>query len=169
MKPNEFARFVVEEYIMSGKVPKSQKLSDINNSAKAGAFVSIHTKFNELRGCIGTIIPVRDNVVDEIIHNAIAAATKDPRFQPVTKKELSELNYSVDVLSPLEQVKLYDSLNSKIYGIVIKTKSNKSAVLLPNLDGINTAEEQIAICKSKGNIDENEEIDLYRFTVKRFG
>ena len=133
---------------------------------KAGVFVSLKI-YGSLRGCIGTYIPQTENVATEIIQNAISAASRDPRFSPVTADELSHLSYSVDVLSLPERVKSIKDLNSKKYGVLVKQGSNRG-LLLPDIEGIDTPEEQIRIAKLKAGIPQDMDVDLYRFTVRRY-
>ena len=132
---------------------------------KAGVFVSLH-KDGRLRGCIGTIAPTKDSIADEIIENAIAAATRDRRFEPVTVSEIKYLEYSVDVLSPAEKIDSPDQLDVNRYGVIV-TNGSRRGLLLPNLDTIDTVEEQIAVAKKKAQIGEDEPVELQRFEVVR--
>ena len=134
-------------------------------SSRAGAFVSLH-KDGRLRGCIGTISPTRDTLAEEIIENAISASTRDPRFIPVTVDELEYLEYSVDVLSPAEHIDSPSELDVKRYGVIV-TNGGRRGLLLPNLDTIDTVEEQIAIAKRKAGIGDKEPVKLQRFEVVR--
>ena len=134
---------------------------------KGGAFVTLK-KNGQLRGCIGTIEGVHENLAQEITANAINAAFDDPRFPPLQKKELVEVEISVDILSPLEPVKSLEELDPKKYGIFISNKK-RSGLLLPNLEGVNSVEEQLAITLEKAGIRPREKYDIYRFTVTRFG
>lgn len=133
---------------------------------KAGAFVTIN-KNGRLRGCIGTIEPVYDNLAEEIMANAISAGTRDSRFGPVTADELGELSYSVDVLEEAEAVASMDDLDPKIYGVIVSLGWRKG-LLLPNLDGIDTAREQVAIARQKAGIAPHEKVQLERFKVTRY-
>ena len=132
---------------------------------KAGAFVSIH-KNDNLRGCIGTICATRENLAKEIIHNAIAASTEDPRFSPITEDELDALEISVDVLGEAEDIDSPALLDVKRYGVIVSTNT-KRGLLLPDLDGVDTVEDQIAIAKSKAGILDGEKYKLQRFEVIR--
>jgi AmmeMemoRadiSam system protein A len=133
---------------------------------KAGVFVSIH-EHHALRGCIGTFAPTTPNVATEIIANGIQAATRDPRFNPITKEELPDLEISVDVLSSPEPVDSLKELDAKRYGVIVKCGSRRG-LLLPDLEGVDTPEQQIAICCSKGGISDREPVELFRFKVKRY-
>ena len=135
---------------------------------KAGIFVTIK-KNGDLRGCIGTYLPTRDSIAEEIIQNAVTAATEDYRFRPVQKEELPYLAYSVYILEKPELVKDTKELNPKKYGIIIKTLNHplKSALLLPDLSGIDTIEQQISVTCQKGGIDPSKEkTAIYKFKAE---
>ena len=132
---------------------------------KAGAFVSVH-KFGALRGCIGTIASTQKNLALEIIHNAVSAVSKDPRFDPVTEDELQYLDINVDVLGEAEPIKSQSELDVKKYGVIVQS-GYKRGLLLPDLDGVDTVEQQIDIARRKGGIAPGEKIDLFRFKVVR--
>jgi len=159
------AKRTVESYVKKGKVAQVKRLTP-EMKPKAGVFVSIH-KDGELRGCIGTIEPHRNNVAEEIIVNAISSARRDPRFYPVTADELGELDYSVDVLTEPRPVKSRKQLDAKRYGVIVEAGSRKG-LLLPDLEGVESAEEQIGICRQKAGIAPDEPVKLYRFEVERY-
>ncbi len=133
---------------------------------RAGVFVSIH-KHGELRGCIGTFEPTKDNVAEEIIGNAISSATRDPRFPPMAASELSDLEYSVDVLTPPEPIENKDQLDPKKYGVIVEAGFTRG-LLLPDLEGVDAVDHQIDICRQKAGIAPGEPVKLYRFEVKRY-
>jgi len=163
----KLARETIKEYITSGKklTPPKEILNELRDK-KSGVFVSLK-KFGNLRGCIGTFMPVRDNVCSEIIENAISAATADPRFSPVTVDELDDLSISVDILSSPEEVNDVDQLDPRKYGVIVSS-GFKKGLLLPDLEGVDTAEYQIKIAKQKAGIFPGEKIKLLRFEVKRY-
>lgn len=135
---------------------------------QAGVFVSIH-EAGELRGCIGTIAPTTDCVADEIIRNGIAASTQDPRFPPIEIWELPDLEINVDVLSAPEPITSLQELDPKRYGVIV-TKGFRRGLLLPDLDGVDTIEDQVAIAKQKAGIRiDDEQVKLERFEVIRHG
>jgi AmmeMemoRadiSam system protein A len=134
-------------------------------SVRAGAFVSLH-RHGKLRGCIGTISATRKNIAEEIIHNAVSACSRDPRFSPVTEGELSSLEISVDVLGELEPIDSPAELDVKRYGVIV-SRGLKRGLLLPNLDGVDTVEDQVRIARQKGGIGEHEPYSLERFEVIR--
>ena len=134
-------------------------------SRRAGAFVSLH-KDGKLRGCIGTIAPTTSSVAAEILQNAISACSRDPRFSPVEVSELEDIVYSVDVLGEPERIFDAKDLDVKKYGVIVENNGRRG-LLLPDLEGIETVEEQISIAKQKANIGVREKVDLWRFEVIR--
>ncbi|MBU4274757.1 AmmeMemoRadiSam system protein A [Patescibacteria group bacterium] len=163
------AKSAVENYIEHGKIIAPFQDLPKEFSEKAGVFVTIK-KEGQLRGCIGTYLPTKENIAEEIIHNAIAAAIEDYRFTPIQKEELPNLSYVVYILNEPEFVKDTKKLNPKKYGIIVKTEDSKRAgLLLPDLENIDTIEQQISIACQKGEIDlKKENILIYRFTVKKY-
>ena len=161
------ARQTIEAYVGERKqisIPKD--LPEEMYESRAGVFVSLKEE-GRLRGCIGTIAPVQKNIAEEIIANAISASTKDPRFHPVQPDELDKLVYSVDVLGTPEAITFPDELDVKRYGVII-TKGRKRGLLLPNLDGVDTVEDQITIAKQKAGISTyDDDVQLERFEVVR--
>ncbi len=159
------ARATIDLYVRERKViDVPEDLPDELMNRRAGAFVTLH-KGSDLRGCIGTITPTRTTLADEIIGNAILAATEDPRFYPVRKEELSELDISVDVLGEAEEVDSFDDLDPVRYGVIV-TRGYRRGLLLPNLDGIDTVEEQVSIALRKAGISGGD-YKLERFEVIR--
>ena len=164
------AKQTIEAYIKTGeKIKPPTDLPKEMLEKKAGVFVSLHKKSDQsLRGCIGTFLPVYKTMAKEIIENAISSSTRDPRFMPITEPELDDLEINVDVLSEPEPVKDKSELDPKKYGVIVKTEDGRSGLLLPDLEGVNSAEEQIYICCQKGGIDPMaDKLLLYRFTVER--
>ena len=161
------AQETIENYIKQGKIitPPLGLPGDMINQ-KAGVFVSLKKNGN-LRGCIGTFIPTQENIAQEIIKNAISAAVDDPRFSPVTASELGDLIISVDVLSPPEEISDILELDPKKYGVIVSS-GYKKGLLLPDLEGVDTAGEQVDITKRKAGIYPDEKVKLHRFEVKRY-
>lgn len=160
------ARSTIEKYVRTGsKIEVPENLPGEMYEGRAGVFVSIK-KEGRLRGCIGTIQAVHESIAKEIIENAVSAAVNDPRFPPVEPGELDMLTISVDVLGEMEKIDSSDELDVDRYGVVV-TKRYRRGLLLPNLEGIDTVEEQIAVAKQKAGIRENEEVGLERFEVIR--
>jgi AmmeMemoRadiSam system protein A len=160
------AKETVEKYVREGKRPAPPAELTPEMKGKAGVFVSIHKK-GALRGCIGTFEPQEPNVAREIIANAISSATRDPRFNAITPEELKDLDYSVDVLTAPEPVDDVRQLDPKKYGVIVEAGWRRG-LLLPDLEGVDTAEYQIDICRQKGGIGPDEPVQLYRFEVKRY-
>ena len=160
------ARASVESWIRDRKVLEvPDDLPDEMLKTRAGAFVSIH-EHGKLRGCIGTILPVTGSVAEEIIENAVSAATRDPRFDPIREDELKWLEINVDVLTAPEPIASADDLDVKKYGVIV-TSGSKRGLLLPDLDGVDTVEQQIRIASQKAGIRSGEKISLQRFEVVR--
>ncbi len=162
----KLAKETIEAYTMDEKTIDTPSPLPDEMEEKAGTFVSIKKK-GELRGCIGTFQPTTDNVAAEVIQNAISAATRDPRFPPVRSDELNGLDYSVDVLSAPEKVQSKKELDPKKYGIIVVSGSRKG-LLLPDLDGVDTVDDQISIASAKAGIYIGDDIELYRFEVRRY-
>ncbi|MBI2853379.1 MAG: AmmeMemoRadiSam system protein A [Chloroflexi bacterium] len=161
----DLARETVESYVLKGKVPNPIHMSP-EMKEKAGVFVCLK-KDGELRGCIGTFEPTRDNVAYEVIANAVSSATRDPRFLPVSDSELPELEYTVDVLTKPEPVESLEDLDPRRFGVIVES-GRRRGLLLPDLEGVDTIEEQIAICRQKAGIPTDVPVKLYRFEVKRY-
>ena len=162
----QLARQAIEEYVRTGqKIQVTEGIPRQMCDYRAGVFVSIK-KEGRLRGCIGTIQAVWQSIAEEIIENAISAASRDPRFLPVKTEELDWLTVSVDVLGDTEKIDSPDKLDVRRYGVVV-TKGYKRGLLLPNLEGVDTVEEQIAIAKQKAGIGEHDKVELERFEVVR--
>ena len=164
----KLAREVIEHSVNSkgGYLRSPKHIAPEMTEQKAGVFVSLKIR-GALRGCIGTIGPMYDNVAEEIRHNAISACSRDPRFTPVTPEELEELEYSVDILGPMEPISSPAQLDVKRYGVLV-TKGSRSGLLLPNLPGVDTIEQQVDIAKQKAGIRPEESgCQLQRFEVIR--
>ena len=160
------ARRTIETYVRTGKVPElPDHLPDEMYRQRAGVFVSIK-KDGRLRGCIGTIQPVQESLAEEIVSNAVSASTRDPRFAPIEAGELERLTISVDVLGERERINSMEELDVKRYGVIV-TKGHRRGLLLPNLDGVDTVAEQVAIARQKAGIKEQETVELERFEVVR--
>jgi len=179
------AKLAVETFIKEGKIiAPPENLPKEFLEKQAGTFVTIE-KQGELKGCIGTYLPTRENIAEEIIYNAIAAATEDYRFEPIKKEELNQLSYTVYVLYSPQLIKDLKELDPRKYGIIVKTAPitypngtdvvfnghfvSKTGLLLPDLEGVDTIEKQIAIACQKGGINPlKEKIFIYKFTVDKY-
>lgn len=162
----KLARASLESYILRRQVLKvPDDLPQELTSRRAGAFVSIH-EHGQLRGCIGTIAPTQGCLAEEIIRNAISASTRDPRFRPIGKDELPFLEISVDVLGDAEDIESEAELDVKRYGVIV-SKGLRRGLLLPDLEGVDSVEQQIRIAKQKAGIAPSEKVSLQRFEVVR--
>ena len=160
------ARETVESWVLDRKTPGVPEWATAEmKQDRAGVFVSIH-KDGKLRGCIGTFLPTRESIAKEIISNAVSASTRDPRFDPIGPEELKWLEINVDVLSAPEPVSGKEALDVKKYGVIVSSGSRRG-LLLPDLDGVDTVDEQVDIARRKAGIREKEPITLERFEVVR--
>jgi AmmeMemoRadiSam system protein A/AmmeMemoRadiSam system protein B len=162
------ARHTIETFIRDGLIiSPSEDMRELL-SVRAGCFVSIKTRAGDLRGCIGTIEPVKDSLAEEIVANAVSAATRDPRFPAVRADELPNLKYSVDVLLAPEPCTLAD-LDPKTFGVIVEDESGvHRGLLLPNLEGIKSAAEQVEIASRKAGIAPGSPVELFRFRADRY-
>ncbi len=164
----KLARKAIENYLENGQIINPPKPLSSIFKKKAGIFVSLYKKDDSLRGCIGTFLPTCENLGEELIKTAITATSKDPRFKPVTAEELKDIKISVDVLSEPQPIKDPKDLAPKKYGLIVKSQSGATGLLLPDLPQIDAPEKQIAIACQKAGILTDEPIHLFRFSVKRY-
>jgi AmmeMemoRadiSam system protein A len=162
----ELAKQSIEEFMKTGERISPPKDLPPEFAVRAGVFVCLKKRGN-LRGCIGTFAPCTGSIAEEVIQNAIAAATQDPRFHAITRDELGEIEYSVDVLSSPEKIRTLDDLDPKKYGVIV-AQGTKRGLLLPDLEGVVTVEEQLRIAKTKAGIWSDEQVEIFRFTVDRY-
>ncbi|MHC1682886.1 MAG: AmmeMemoRadiSam system protein A [Clostridiaceae bacterium] len=161
----KLARESLTTYLKSGKfIDVPDTIVEEMKNIKRGVFVSLK-KSGQLRGCIGTIFPVTDSVAEEIIRNAVEAGENDPRFSPVREEELKDIDFSVDVLTEPES-STYEELDPKRYGVIVRY-GRKAGLLLPDLEGVNTVDEQLDISLQKAGIRSNEKYTIERFEVIR--
>ena len=162
------ARLAIETFVRTGKQIAVPEQASVLLSARAACFVSIKTHTGDLRGCIGTIEPIKPNLAEELIANAINAASRDPRFDPVSASELQGLRYSVDILEAPEPATFAD-LNPKVYGVIVEDESGtRRGLLLPDIAGVDTARQQVDIAARKAGIPLGKPLKLSRFRVERF-
>ena len=163
----QLARQTIEKYAREGKTVQAPAELPPEMQGRAGTFVSLHDKTGSLRGCIGTIEPTRSNVAEEVIHNAISSATRDPRFSPVKPQELDGLDVKVDVLTEPEPISDLEELDPKRYGVIVESGWRRG-LLLPDLEGVDTVEYQVEIACRKAGIGLDEPKDMYRFEARRY-
>jgi MEMO1 family protein len=160
------ARQTVESFVRGKEAPTlPEGLPEELTSRRAGAFVSLKIA-GKLRGCIGTTSATTSSIAEEILQNAVSACSDDPRFSPVQAEELDRITYSVDELGPTERIDSAEQLDVKRYGVIVVSGYRKG-LLLPNLEGVDTIEEQIKIAKRKAGIPEDERCRMERFEVVR--
>jgi len=167
--PPVLARLAVETFVLENRIFEGRGFfpSPLLDEA-AACFVCVKTFGRKLRGCIGTVRPTRRTLAEEIIANAISAATRDPRFPPVSAAELPLLRFTVDILDTPEPARLED-LDPAEFGVIVEDNTGqRRGLLLPALDGVETACEQVQIAARKGGISSGEPHQLYRFRVRRF-
>ena len=168
--PVIIARETLEAHVLKQQAKSARDFAGLPDSAflfreRAGVFVSLK-KFGELRGCIGTTAPTTACIADEIIQNAVSAGCHDPRFPPVSADELADLVYSVDVLGEPEPVTDRNQLDVKRYGVIVRF-NGRSGLLLPDLEGVDTVDEQLSIACRKAGINPREKYQIQRFEVTR--
>lgn len=165
----ELAKSAVETFVTRGEtIAPTENMPPQYIDKRAGVFVTI-TQNGELRGCIGTHAPTQKNIATETIHNAIEAATSDPRFTPVEAIDLASLKYEVYILEKLEPVEVLTDLDPKVFGVfVIGMRSNGRGLLLPGLEGIDTIKQQLSIACEKAGINPTQEkLAIYRFGAEK--
>lgn len=162
----ELAREAIRAYLEKGEIIRPQGYLTPEMKDRLGVFVSLKMK-GRLKGCIGTYEPTTPCVAEEVILNAICAATRDPRFMPVTLSELKDIDISVDVLKQPEPVKSMTELDPKRYGVIVK-RGFRRGLLLPDIEGVDTIEEQVEIARRKAGIGPDESVELFRFEVRRY-
>lgn len=165
----ELARNAVEAYVLCGHLVEPPPFPETSPLGRPSAcFVCIKTQARELRGCIGTVEPERATLAEEVVANAVKAATRDPRFRPVSGEELPSLRYSVDVLGSLEPAR-FEDLDPAAFGVVVTDQSgSRRGLLLPDIESIETPGQQVGVAARKAGIKPGEPLRLYRFRTRRF-
>lgn len=165
--PQALARLALAHYLDSGRELEPPLDTGAEWLENIGGVFVCFKKNDQLRGCIGTIAPTQPNLAEEIISNAIAAGTKDLRFSPITPGEIAELQISVDLLSAPEDIEDMDELDPQEYGVIV-SHNGKRGVLLPNLEAIDTPQEQVRVAREKAGIPFYKKVKLQRFKVVRY-
>ncbi len=164
----QLARLAIEAYIRDGRTVHPSDAPTPIEGPPAGVFVTIHTaSTGELRGCIGTIQPTTSSLAQETINNAIAAATRDPRFPPMEPYELDDMTLDVSVLHPPEPIRSVDDLDPAQYGVIVQ-RGFRRGLLLPDIPGIDDAETQVAYARMKAGLRPDEPVELFRFKVEKY-
>lgn len=161
------AQQAIETYLTTGQIMEPPLPLPANMTEPGAVFVSLHLANGKLRGCRGTITATQPNLAEAIIYTAIASATDDPRFPPMTFAELEGLDVKIDVLSPLEPVADFSQLDEKIYGVFIQSGLRR-ALLLPDIASVESVPQQLALVRRKAGLSLEEPAEFYRFTVTRY-
>jgi AmmeMemoRadiSam system protein A len=161
----ELARGAVEAFVREDRLVEPSPLPD-GLPDRAGVFVTLMNG-GTLRGCVGSVEPTQGTLAEEVVRSALLAATDDPRFLPVRPDELEQLCYEVSVLEPPEPVESIDELDPATYGVVVESGSRRG-LLLPAVQGVDTAEDQVAIARRKAGIPASAEVKLFRFRTEHF-
>jgi AmmeMemoRadiSam system protein A len=163
------ARRAVEAYVLRSQIVEPPTFPETSPLGKPSAYsVCIKTVGRKLRGCIGTVEPEHATLAEEVVANAVKAATHDPRFRPVSGDELSSLRYSVDVLGSLERAR-FEDLSPSASGVVVTDHAgSRRGLLLPDIESIETADQQVGVAARKAGIGPGEPLMLYRFRTRRF-
>ena len=164
----QLAQATIEQYVLNRRKLRPAEAPAAIDGGRAGVFVTLHlASTGELRGCIGTIEPNADALAQEVIDNAISAATRDPRFPPVRPDELADLAIDVSVLYPPEPIDSAEQLDPRIYGVIVR-HGWRRGLLLPDIEGIDDAETQVRYARLKAGISPRETIQLERFRVEKY-
>ena len=162
------ARAAIEAYVCDEHVLGLTEIPAPIEGPPAGVFVTIYSRSSgDLRGCIGTITPCEATLADETIHNAIAAATQDPRFLPIGPGELADLEIDVSVLHPAERIESIAELDPKHFGVIVQ-HGTRRGLLLPDIPGIDDARMQVELARQKAWISPREPVELFRFKVEKY-
>jgi len=164
----QLARAAIERYVLDGRRLRPSEAPAPIEGKPAGAFVTLHTRSTgDLRGCIGTIQPTESSLTQEVINNAISAATRDPRFEPVRAHELPDLEINVSVLYPPEPIDSPDQLDVRQYGVIVQ-RGWRRGLLLPDIEGIDDVGTQVRYARMKAGIEPDEKVELFRFRVEKY-
>ena len=161
------AQQAIETYLKSGENIRAPSPLPGFLAEPGNVFVSLHNVDGSLRGCRGSVMSTESTLADAIIKTAIASAIDDPRFPPMNLSEAEGVKIKVDVLSPLELVMNINELDEKTYGVFIQS-GQRQALLLPDIQAVNTVPEQLDLVRRKAGLSPTEPAQLYRFTVTRY-
>lgn len=165
----KLAKNAISEYLKSGRIlAVPRDLPPEFYERNHGVFVSLH-RGKELRGCIGTYLPAHDNLAEEIISNAVAACSKDNRFEPITAEELPALSVEASLLGSPEKISDVSGLDPKKFGVIAKCPDGRCGLLLPGIEGVDSAGQQLSIACRKGGINPavDRNLEIYRFTAEK--
>lgn len=164
----QLARTAISAYVCEERRLQPKEAPVTVTGEPAGAFVTLHTRSTgELRGCIGTIAPTESTLAQEVINNAISAATRDPRFPPVKREEMDDLAIDVSVLYPPEPIASEAELDPQVYGVIVQ-HGWRRGLLLPDIEGIDDAATQVRYARMKAGLGPHEPVELFRFKVEKY-
>jgi AmmeMemoRadiSam system protein A len=164
----QLAKATIEVYVCEGRKLQAREAPAPVEGGRAGVFVTLHSRStHDLRGCIGTISATESTLAEEVINNAISAATRDPRFPPVTRAEVSDLEIEVSVLYPPEPIASEAQLDPRHYGVIVQ-RGWRRGLLLPDIEGIDDVKTQIRYARMKAGFGANEPVELFRFRVEKY-
>ncbi len=164
----QFARAAIDAYVRDHRKISPEEAPAAITGEPAGVFVTLHRgSTGDLRGCIGTIGPTEPSLAQEVINNAISAATRDWRFHPISPAELDDLTMDVSVLYPPEPIATMAELEPKRYGVIVQ-RGGRRGLLLPDIEGVDDPETQVSIARQKAGIGPQEAVKLYRFRVEKY-
>lgn len=167
--PEVLARKAIEKYITEGIILTASEFKVINvNNKKAGVYISIKLLDGSLRGCRGSKYPTKETIEEEIIANTISTATTDKRFPPIKPEELKNICITVHILHEPELIYDINTLNPEVYGIIIRSDSDKTGILLPGARNIKNSQIQIQAAREKAKIDSTENVQIYRFKTDKY-
>jgi aromatic ring-opening dioxygenase LigB subunit/AMMECR1 domain-containing protein len=141
------------------------KLAETWGHRQAGVFVTLY-RDGKIRNSLGSVFPLQTNVCDEVVRTAIAVAFQDPSHPAVDPQELPRITLSVQVVLPPEPIQRLDEVDPKQYGLIAYT-GYRLGVLLPGVDGIEAAEDQVRQVMAKAGVGAGEPLWLLRFRVER--
>ena len=135
---------------------------------EAAVFVTLRSPNGELRGCIGSLAPLTPDVTAETQRSAVLAASRDPRFPPLTRGEFLQLSIEVSGLGASEPVVSAAELNPKEYGVVVRGGGGRRGVLLPEVPGVDDVATQVRVARQKAGLEPDEPIEVQRFRVEKY-
>ena len=157
-------REAIETYLRSRRLIDPPAPIPAELQSPSAVFVTLR-KDGELRGCVGSVRPTEATAAHELIRYAVASAVRDPRFDPVRLDEVSALTIKVQLLDMPEPVANIAELDPHVYGVIVR-RGDRQALLLPDIEGIETPEQQVVAACQKAGIDRHAPLELERFRTR---
>jgi AmmeMemoRadiSam system protein A len=157
-------RHAIDTYLRTHQLIQPPEPIPVELQAPSAVFVTLR-KHGELRGCVGSVRPTEATAAHELIRYAVASAVRDPRFDPVRLDEVSALTIKVQLLDPPEPVTDIAGLDPHTYGVIVRHR-DRQALLLPDIEGIDTSEQQVLAACQKAGIDRRAPLELERFRTR---